>query len=206
MNMVHYRELTFGDIVIYENSSRLIMVFFNSYTKSPMQLKEFPMIAQVTINEEIKILPIQFQWKQTDNKRGDKDGLSLLKLLFVNNALASQILNEAYSILVGKSWNYNLKTLLNVMYVKTPVPEIKVVYEDETKVDDEITNRCGKLLIVEKYFDEKTKKEYYRNIKLGKTERQSLVAIQRANPSLFSKILNRFNKDHLPTDIYRLRI
>ena len=66
LSIIHYSCLSFGDIIVFSEGLRVIMVVYNEKTSAVSRPSEMPMIAQV-INRENScshILPILFEWDQ----------------------------------------------------------------------------------------------------------------------------------------------
>lgn len=200
--IIHYRSLSVSDILVYVDDVRVIMVTIGNDVNGDTYLKELPMIAQVIDRSSTctSIKPILFRWDFISSREGDREGLKHLQDLFSSNDLALEILTTSIKLLEKKEFKLNPSLLIKILAVKDYVPIIKKRGSDAF-TDGESYSSVGKLVIVEDYFSQTMRTQYYDMTDLGKSEREALVAIRRAYPKEFGDILKRFNRE-MHSNIY----
>ena len=104
-------------------------------------------------------------------------------------------------MLSGRISRYDATLVKKVVSITQKVPQKeKIMSETQEIINNNDTS--DKLMIVERYFTEKMKSDYYDMIELGYSERNALVSIKRTNPKAFSNLLKQFNKDFKGGNIY----
>uniref|UniRef100_A0AB33IZU5 ASCH domain-containing protein n=2 Tax=unclassified Prevotella TaxID=2638335 RepID=A0AB33IZU5_9BACT len=202
-NNVNYKKLGVGDVLIYVDGIRLIMVVCNSDNIVACIPSSYPMIAQVLCRDIdfSSVKPVLYEWDLVKGKFGQIDVLKFLKTLFHEYKLASEVLNTTINLLMGKAWRQDAGLIKRILEIKTHVPVVGEYKINEIEKTSDI-GKGDKLLIVERYFSDKLKNDYYDLRALGITERETLVRVRRKYPKELSIILSRFYNENEGCSLY----
>lgn len=199
-SIASFRKLSIGDLVILRIDRRLVMVVINSLLTDNIKLTNFPMVAQTICEDKDlpKLLPILYYYDGFNRKIFDKEGLRFLLNVFTSDKLASKFVLETISLVNGVIDRRDTQLIIQLLKCRSVIP----LKQNENIVNNKPHNvNVGKLLIVEKFFTSHMKQEFYDNITLGLTERESLVKLNRKYPKIFRKILLEFQDEDIYTRI-----
>lgn len=199
-SIASFMNLAIGDLVVFRLDRRLVLVVINRFFDKNEKLTAYPMVAQVICEDKNlpKLLPILYFNDGYNRKIVDVDGLEFLLNIFGLNQLASAFMIETLALARGQIDQRDLKLTLQLLKSSAIVPPTK---EENILSNDRQLSKSGKLLIVEKFFTSQMKQEFYDNIVLGLTERESLVKLRRKYSKFFSKILLEFRDRDIYTRI-----
>lgn len=196
LKLIHYQNISFGDVIVYSLDSKLIMaIYSNRYD----YLNDLPIIAQIIDHNHIHktLRPIIMYWNQINERIGNIKNLNELYQLFQHEKFASQIIKESIEVFEGKRWYYSTNLLLNIITITQKENEKRGNNIHKTESTDNTP-----LLIVEHFFTDRMKNQYYNLRNLGHSEREALVLIRRNFSSEFSKILKQFYFEFPNYNIY----
>jgi len=161
------------------------------------------MIAQlISRDEELAgVKPILYLWDMIGERTGQLPVLEKFRSLFQDQELAFNIINEAINQLSGHVWRQNAKLIKDALLIDNKVPDIEADQAEKNYMFGDV-GKGDKLLIVENYFDDKLKNEYYDLRALGCSERESLVKVRNRHPEVLSYILRRFYGDNKGRNLY----
>lgn len=190
-SMASFKKLTIGDLVVLRLDRRLVLVIINRSLDENEKLTAYPMVAQAICEDKNlpKLLPILYFNDGYHSKICDIEGLRSLINIFRSNSLALDFITETLALAEGKIDQRNTKLAFQLLKSSAIIPSNK---EGNIVSNEQRLSKEGKLLIVEKFFTSQMKQEFYDNMTLGLTERESLVNLRRKYPKFFSKILLEF--------------
>lgn len=196
LELIHYQNLSFGDVIVYNLDSKLIMAI---YSKKYDYLSDLPIIAQIIDNNHVykTLRPILMFWDQINERIGNIKNLNELYQLFQQEKIASQIIKESIEVFERKRSYYSTNLLFDIITITQQGNSKK---ENNIQKTDSTNNTP--LLIVERFFTEGMKKQYYNLRNLGHSEREALVLIRRKFPTEFNKILKQFYTEFPNYNIY----
>lgn len=196
VSIASYRNISIGDLAVLRIDRRLVVVVINRVIADNLRLINFPMVAQTICDDDNlpKILPILYYDDGYSKKVSDICGLKYLLDIFKSEKLFSNFIKETIALLNGEIDRRDINLAINLLNCYAIIPPIK---KENVLCNELHIKEDGKLLIVEKFFTSQMKKEFYDNIALGLTERESLVKLRRKYPRVFSKILSEFQYENI---------
>lgn len=198
-SMASFRNLRVGDLVLLRIDLRLVLAIVNHQLEDNAKLTTCSMIAEVFCEDKIlpNLLPILYYYDYR-RKICDKNGLQSLLYFFRCHQLASKFILETLALASGEIYQRNAELVFQLLQCTAIIPydRKKSVLHDVVK-----TLKEGKLLIVEKFFTVQMKQEFYNNLVMGLSERESFVKLRRKYPKFFSRILVEFGDRDIYTRI-----
>ncbi|HJB72845.1 MAG TPA: hypothetical protein H9939_05880 [Candidatus Barnesiella merdigallinarum] len=198
--MASFKKLTIGDLAVLRLDRRLVLVIINRSLDENEKLTAYPIVAQVICEDENlpKLLPLLYYNDGYNSKIFDIDGLQFLLNTFKSSKLVSDFIIETLALAKREIDQRDTKLALQLLQSSSNAPFNR---EENIVSNEQQLSKEGKLLIVEKFFTSQMKQEFYDNMALGLTERESLVKLRRKYPKFFSKILLEFRDKDIYTRV-----
>ncbi|WP_300132504.1 hypothetical protein [uncultured Barnesiella sp.] len=198
--MASFKKLTIGDLAVLRLDRRLVLVIINRSLDENEKLTAYPIVAQVICEDENlpKLLPLLYYNDGYNSKIFDIDGLQFLLNTFKSSKLVSDFIIETLALAKREIDQRDTKLALQLLQSSSNAPFNR---EENIVSNEQLLSKEGKLLIVEKFFTSQMKQEFYDNMALGLTERESLVKLRRKYPKFFSKILLEFRDKDIYTRV-----
>ena len=199
-SMASFKKLTIGDLAVLRLDRRLVLVIINRSLDENEKLTAYPIVAQVICEDENlpKLLPLLYYNDGYNSKIFDIDGLQFLLNTFKSSKLVSDFIIETLALAKREIDQRDTKLALQLLQSSSNAPFNR---EENIVSNEQELSKEGKLLIVEKFFTSQMKQEFYDNMALGLTERESLVKLRRKYPKFFSKILLEFRDKDIYTRV-----
>lgn len=191
-SMASYKKLAMGDILVLRIDRRIVLAFVNQPPQMSLRPIDFPMISQVICDNFDDLKPIIYFNNNYDICIGEVDVLKQLLSIFKKSEIASEVISETIDLLTFKECKRNSEIVARLLASSKSIPLSNGNISDENH-----TETCSegeqKLLIVEKFFSEQMKTEFYDYITLGKTNREALVLMRRKYVSVFKEIFKKID-------------
>lgn len=196
-----FKKMSIGDLAVLRFGRRLILVIINTLKTEDAKLTDFPMVAQVICDDDNlpKLMPILYYNDGYSSKIFDIDGLYFLLNIFNSNKFAYSFIEETLALITSKIEQRDMQLTMQLFRCSTKIPATVIMNENVTNSHN--LSIKGKLLIVENFFTDRIKSEFYDCISLGLTEREALIKLRRKYPKFFSRILSHFRDKDIYTRI-----
>ena len=200
-SIASFKKMSIGDLAVLRVDRRLILVIINALKTEDVKLTDFPMVAQIICDDDNlpKLMPILYYNNGYGSKIFDIDGLYFLLNIFGSNKFAYGFIEETLALITSKIEQRDMQLTMQLFRCSTKIPAPVIVSENVVNRQNLLIK--GKLLIVEKFFTDRIKREFYDSMSLGLTEKEALIKLRRKYPKFFSRILSQFRDKDIYTRI-----